>query len=335
MKIHIFLKNIKISKYIIFILLITTITSIHFLPHSLFALDLDIKKSKKIQLTDELNVILNDLKIIREEIDIIKHELLELETKIIIIENQIKNLEDNIKNIEIELEKTIKALHEKAIEFYKRKNNSFFQAVISPKNIINFFKNMNLFEYMMNQESNAINNYIDTKEKYIKNKLILDENNKELKEKNDEYSSTYNLLQKKEEEQERKLEIIKAKIAELDKEIIDIQARIKKVQAQYPNLNIIDEYRVLATGYCPCPICCGKFSSGYTAIGLKAGHGVVAVDPKFISLRTKLLIPGYGISIAGDTGKKIKGPHIDLGFDEHISALRYGVRYIRIYKIEE
>ncbi len=52
-----------------------------------------------------------------------------------------------------------------------------------------------------------------------------------------------------------------------------------------------------------------------TAIGLKAGYGVIAVDPKIIPLRSKVYIPGYGVAVAGDTGGAIKGNRIDLGFD--------------------
>ena len=55
--------------------------------------------------------------------------------------------------------------------------------------------------------------------------------------------------------------------------------------------------------------------SGTTALGLKAGYGVIAVDPQVIPLGSKVYVPGYGIAIAGDTGGAIKGNVIDLGFD--------------------
>lgn len=53
-----------------------------------------------------------------------------------------------------------------------------------------------------------------------------------------------------------------------------------------------------------------------TAIGLRAGKGVVAVDPQIIKLGSRVYIPGYGLAIAGDTGGAIKGAAIDLGFDD-------------------
>jgi uncharacterized protein YabE (DUF348 family)/3D (Asp-Asp-Asp) domain-containing protein len=71
--------------------------------------------------------------------------------------------------------------------------------------------------------------------------------------------------------------------------------------------------------------------SGITALGLPAGHGIVAVDPRFIPLGTKLYVPGYGRALAGDTGSAIKGRRIDLGFDSLAAARAFGRRTITVY----
>lgn len=82
---------------------------------------------------------------------------------------------------------------------------------------------------------------------------------------------------------------------------------------------------VTATGYY-------KYVSGtgITATGRKATKGIVAVDPRFIPLGTRLYIPGYGYAIAADTGGAIKGAKIDLCFDTYREAIRYGRRKIKI-----
>lgn len=84
--------------------------------------------------------------------------------------------------------------------------------------------------------------------------------------------------------------------------------------------------RVYATHYdSKCPGC-----NETTAIGMKAGKGVIAVDPSVIKLRSKVYIPGYGIAIAGDTGGAIKGNIIDLGFDDARTA-GWTAHFIDIY----
>lgn len=67
-----------------------------------------------------------------------------------------------------------------------------------------------------------------------------------------------------------------------------------------------------------------------TAIGLKAGKGVIAVDPKVIPLRSKVYIPGYGVAVAGDTGGAIKGNIIDVGFDDARTA-GWQAHFVDIY----
>ena len=71
-----------------------------------------------------------------------------------------------------------------------------------------------------------------------------------------------------------------------------------------------------------------------TAIGRRAGHGIVAVDPRLIPLGTHLYIPGYGMAIAGDTGGDIVGHRIDLGFDSTRDAMLFGRRDITVYRLK-
>lgn len=87
---------------------------------------------------------------------------------------------------------------------------------------------------------------------------------------------------------------------------------------------------MLATAYTANCYGCG----GMTAIGRRAGHGIVAVDPRVIPLGTRLYIPGYGLAIAGDTGGDIVGHRIDLGFDSLRDAMSFGRRAILVYPLK-
>lgn len=84
--------------------------------------------------------------------------------------------------------------------------------------------------------------------------------------------------------------------------------------------------RVYATHYDSRCLGCDE----WTAIGMRAGKGVIAVDPKVIKLRSKVYIPGYGMAVAGDTGGVIKGNIIDLGFDDAKTA-GWQARFVDIY----
>jgi 3D (Asp-Asp-Asp) domain-containing protein len=74
-----------------------------------------------------------------------------------------------------------------------------------------------------------------------------------------------------------------------------------------------------------CPGC-----NDWTAIGMRAGKGVIAVDPSVIKLRSNVYIPGYGKAVAGDTGGAIKGNIIDLGFEDARTA-GWSARFVDIY----
>jgi 3D (Asp-Asp-Asp) domain-containing protein len=65
------------------------------------------------------------------------------------------------------------------------------------------------------------------------------------------------------------------------------------------------------------------------------GYGVVAVDPRFIPLGTRLYIEGYGYAVAADTGGAIKGSRIDLGISSRrdMSAIR-NLHRVRVHILD-
>lgn len=87
---------------------------------------------------------------------------------------------------------------------------------------------------------------------------------------------------------------------------------------------------VEATGY-------SAFDPGNTsttATGTLVRHGVIAADPDFIPLGSRVYIPGYGEAIAEDVGGAIIGNRIDVAFDTHEEALEFGRQEIEIYILE-
>jgi 3D (Asp-Asp-Asp) domain-containing protein len=92
--------------------------------------------------------------------------------------------------------------------------------------------------------------------------------------------------------------------------------------------------RMVATAYDPGPGSCGPHANGHTAIGMHAGRGVIAVDPRIIPLGTRVYVEGYGAAVAADVGSAIKGNIIDVCFPTRGEALRWGRRYVNVTIID-
>ena len=75
--------------------------------------------------------------------------------------------------------------------------------------------------------------------------------------------------------------------------------------------------------------------SAYTATGTLCRYGVIATDPYFIPLGTKVYIPGYGYAVAEDTGGAIVGNRIDIAFDTLSECYEFGRQWIDLYIIED
>lgn len=90
------------------------------------------------------------------------------------------------------------------------------------------------------------------------------------------------------------------------------------------------------TAYCPCSRCCGRWADGITSTGTTATEGrTIAVDPAVIPYgSTVTLYYERGDTrsyIAEDCGGGINGNRIDVFFDDHQTALEFGVQSAMVY----
>lgn len=103
------------------------------------------------------------------------------------------------------------------------------------------------------------------------------------------------------------------------------QRRGERVEAAAPAPSATLQ-RVIVTGYCSCPVCCGPNANGLTATGSKAQLGTIAADTSIFPFGTQLNVPGYGDGVVEDTGSKVKGYRIDVWFPTHEQAVQWGTR---------
>lgn len=92
--------------------------------------------------------------------------------------------------------------------------------------------------------------------------------------------------------------------------------------------------RMRVTGYCTCRKCCGKFSDGKTANNhrVRRGDVFVAADKRY-RFGTEMIVPGYNNTQSVqvfDRGRVIKGNRLDLYFDSHNQAKKWGVKYLDV-----
>ena len=73
---------------------------------------------------------------------------------------------------------------------------------------------------------------------------------------------------------------------------------------------------------------------GKTATGARLAKGLCAVDPEYIPLGTRFMVPGYGMCLAADVGGGIKGWKVDLGFPETAGNNPWATGYVDIYILD-
>jgi len=113
--------------------------------------------------------------------------------------------------------------------------------------------------------------------------------------------------------------------------VIEGTALRQKMYPMKKRMRVVKTLTMEATAYYPGPEDTWPYASGYTASGLKASYGVVAVDTRLIRLKTPLYVEGYGYAIAADRGGAIKGSKIDLCYDTYEEAVRFGRKKVKVY----
>lgn len=97
------------------------------------------------------------------------------------------------------------------------------------------------------------------------------------------------------------------------------------------NYTYLGDY--LLTAYCPCPICCGKYSNmvnPITASGNPAVQGVTVAGPPDMPFGTQLVIDNV-IYTVQDRGGAIQGKHLDIYFTTHEQAVQFGRKTSAVY----
>ncbi|QNO14946.1 hypothetical protein HYG86_09245 [Alkalicella caledoniensis] len=127
---------------------------------------------------------------------------------------------------------------------------------------------------------------------------------------------------------DEQLRVIKQQNIDMDKLIEELEY----IKNELQKWEIID---LEVTAYSPRDNISGICTDGnpeITASGTSPKVGTVAVNPKIIPYGTRLIIPGYGLSTAEDTGAAIRARInlIDIYMDSHQEAIKWGRQNLKV-----
>lgn len=161
---------------------------------------------------------------------------------------------------------------------------------------------------------------------FIVTTVLQSERKKQIENKEQEIK-VENEIVKKEEKEEEEIEEFKKEVKK--EEVIEKGGIAQKPIVENSQLMSLGKFKL--TAYCPCSICCGKWSGSPTASGVmpKANH-TIAVDTSVIPFGTEVIINGITY-IAEDTGSAIKGNRIDVYMSDHNEALEFGIQYAEVF----
>lgn len=108
---------------------------------------------------------------------------------------------------------------------------------------------------------------------------------------------------------------------------------IQDDEIEEPTMKSLGEYEI--TAYCACELCCGEWADGMTFTGEIATEGVtIATYPDDIALGSTVYIEGIGERVAQDIGGSIYENRIDLFFDSHSDALKFGRQTLEVWEVK-
>lgn len=135
-------------------------------------------------------------------------------------------------------------------------------------------------------------------------------------------------LRERQEEKNKEIQQCESQQTEKQEPIIEepIEEEVKEPEPQVISLGV---YKI--TAYCGCAKCCSK-TDGITASGTHVIAGRTIAAPKEIPFGTKLMINGHVYTVE-DRGGAIKGNRIDIYFETHEEATKFGVQHIEVFKV--
>lgn len=264
---------------------------------------------------------------IDSEINSLNERIAGLKSKSQSIRGEIAAAEVEIRSNRAELVKKKDKLNSRARAIYMNGRSDTLITLMTSDDFSDFMTKQEYIERL------AVNDSKLVKETKLK-ALQLEDLVAGLKQKEKESDSLLNDLESRRDDLAKTKKEREAKLTAAGPKQAEVKQQSSRAASKIEEINPVDstpppagkEIEMNATAYSPEE----PGLSDSTATGLKAQKGVVAVDPSFIPLGTRLYVDGYGYAIAADTGSAIKGNRIDLCYNTLEEALSFGRRKVKV-----
>ena len=280
----------------------------------------------------QTDTMVKDVVTLDSEINACKSKISQLQAKSQALGAKIESLGPQIAQKRSKLSAQRKALAARARSMYVNGRSSTLVLLASSRGVKDFFERRDMLAKVALKDSQLIGEVKTEAAQLQASMTELKQSKTEVDQAGAEASARQQRLEKSRAEKS-------AIIAKAGAQSDAVVAQSGEVEAKISQLNPSNTARtevtgrptgkvmmMLATGYSPEE----PGLDDHTASGMKAQHGVVAVDPRVIPLGTRLNVEGYGNCIAGDTGSAIKGMRIDLCFNTLEECNAYNTGMVRV-----
>jgi cystine transport system substrate-binding protein len=278
------------------------------------------------------DTMVKDVVTLDSEINACKSTISQLQSKSEALGARIQALGPQIAQNQSRLSAKRKALSARARSMYVNGRYNTLEMLVTSKGVNDFFERKDMLAQVAAKDAQLIGEVKTQAAQLQASMTELKQSKKEVDQAGAEATSRQQRLESARAEKS-------ALIAKAGAQSSAVVAQSNTVESKISQINPPSSGQTIVTGR-PTGNVMIMVASGYspqepglddhTASGMKAQHGVVAVDPRVIPLGTRLNVEGYGNCIAGDTGSAIKGNRIDLCFDTLAECNAYGMRKVRV-----
>ncbi|WP_045517969.1 3D domain-containing protein [Clostridium sporogenes] len=337
--------NKKVLSFIIMLTLIlsTSTSSVLAAPDTKESGDLKETREQKKQIQQRVEKMDSEIDSVINEIDKNKQLMNKINNDVKDTEKKLTQVKNNVKAKEELFGKRVRAM-------YISGGDSYLDILFASESLSDFMSRIDTVSKIMKFDKNVVIKLKEEKEAIVKEKENLDQEKNKLVSLKKSNEVTLLRLNKSVEEEKKALSNVKEKENQIvaseaakAKEAQENSKQAKEVASNNSNSSngeTLSRGESNSTSYSKVMV---MEATAYAGDGITAsgngtsrnpnGYSTIAVDPRVISIGTRVYVEGYGYAIAHDTGGAIKGNRIDLFMNSEAECNSWGRRTVKVYVI--